>query len=201
MAGLGLPRRARASRLAFFDLGPNVRIEVPSLERLEQSGRQSPVLQHAEVPFDFYFSAVNSQVLVRGRHILWLRTRRTTHSDAWDDVERRMVPAVVAALCAYGAVSPRVEMLRIAEELPGGRIDKAITPWATGIFGGFGARTLTEGEAGEVTKRWVAAQRGDGAEAARLFHEAVENQDRGGQTRKALANATLNYFLVIEHIA
>jgi len=183
-----------------LDLGSNVRIETPDAARLEQLWQEAPRLQHPTVPWPEYFSALQSQVIVRSTRVIWFRLVASTFESALDRMESDEIPIVIAALAEYGTVRPRIELLRIGRTDAKGRIDKPSSPWVGGTFGGFATRGLTEAESRAVSLRHASARR-YAAELSRMYYQASQQLDRSDRTPRSLGNVILNYFLVVEAIA
>ncbi len=182
-----------------LDLGPDIRIERPSPERLREL---SPAALRPQLPaprWPEYFSALPAEIIVRSTRVLWLKTTAVDSSEAWVAVEE-MVPAVIAALAGFGDPSPRVELVRVGRSDPSGHIPTVVTPWVGGTLGGFATRDLLPDEQEKVIRRCEVA-RTRAARAAHLFHAAVRQRDMADLSQRSIANCILNYFLVVEHIA
>ncbi|MST31886.1 hypothetical protein GHK86_03985 [Acidimicrobiaceae bacterium USS-CC1] len=134
------------------------------------------------------------------QHILWMRTKQKTVDDAWADIEDRLIPPVMAAISTLGGLPPRLEMMRIGETDPHGKMDQVVAPWSSSQFAAYDSATLSDKGANELLQHWSLAC-GLGAIAASLFHEAVEQQDRTAPSRRGIGNTVLSYFLVVEYIA
>lgn len=183
-----------------LDLGPNIRIERVDEQRRAELERSGPRPGHPTLPWPDYFSALPADVVVRSHWAIWLRTTASTLGEAWDDIDLNQVPLAVAALAGFSDMPPRVELLRIGETAPGGRISDAASRWVGATFGGFGTRVLSSPEADTVKARYRAAHR-YGVVASRIWHEATVLADQSDGSPRSMANTVLTYFQVIEHIA
>ncbi len=190
---------AAALPVGTLDLGPNVRIESPTVARLDGLRQETPRLQHPTVPWPEYFSALPAQVIVRSTRIIWFRTQAATMEEAWDHIERNEVPAVIVALAGTGE-RPRIELVRIGATDLTGLIDRPTSRWIGGTFGGFATRPLTGSEARTLARRHVAGRK-YAADLCRLYYQASQQYDQSDQTPRSLGNVVSNYFLLLEAIA
>jgi hypothetical protein len=183
-----------------LDLSPDVRIEFLDEPRRVELLREAPRAQHPRLPFPVYFSSLPSEVIVRSSHALWVRVKADNHSEAWEIIERRSAPSIVAALAPYGNHAPRIEFLRIGESDQDGVLPTVTSQWIGGTFGGFDTRPLTIQEESTVLARHALGRR-HAAEACRLYYDATQQQVRTDRSPRSLGNIVQNYFLVIEIIA
>lgn len=191
---------AKALPVSMMDLSASVRIERVDAERRKQLTRDGPVLKHPELAFPQYFSALPPDLIVRSDWVVWIRTKAASFEEAWEHVVRVELPPIVAAFAGLGDMPPRIEILRMGLTDSTGFIPEVRSRWAFGTFGGFDTRELTTTEARAVASRFTVA-RHQGAFASRLWHDAIVNADQLDGSPRSLANAVLNFFLVIEHIA
>nr|WP_276978308.1 hypothetical protein [Ferrimicrobium acidiphilum] len=191
---------ANALPASLLYLGPDIYIEQVSEHCQAQLGRSGPRLVHPNTPWPDYFSALPAEVVVHSQWAIWIRTTASTFSDAWDEIERKKVPLVVAALAGFNHMPPRVELLRIGETAPDGTIIDPKSRWVGGTFGGFATRELSGSEADIVVARYHAARK-HGTVASRIWHEATVLADKSDGSPRSMANIILTFFQVIEHIA
>ena len=157
-------------------------------------------MEHPQLHFAAFYSAIAGEVVVRSDHAIWIRTRAPDFNEAWQRVEEQ-IPFIVAALSKYSEAPPRVQLLRIAETQKTGAFSNVMTPWApSGTFRGYPVHPLSEAEVTEVPSRY-AVGRGRAEAACRLYYEATRQQDQMDGTPRSFANVVSTYFQVVEEVA
>lgn len=191
---------ANALPAARLDLGPNIRIEPINEDRRIELARHPPRMQHPTAGWPDYFSAIPAEIVVHSHWAIWFRATTPSLGEAWDEIEYKMLPLVIAAFAGFSEMPPRVELLQIGETSSDGAIAETTSQWSGTTVGGFATRPLTVQEAESVAARFRASRR-HASVPSRLWYEATILADKSDRTPRSLANIILTFFQVIEHIA
>lgn len=100
-------------------------------------------MNHPRLPSPTWFSALPARHLVQSRHVVWFRTFATSHPEAWDKIDRELVPLVVTAMTSSEGLAARIELMRISEEGPGGSLSETVSRRQGGRVGSYVERGLT----------------------------------------------------------
>lgn len=185
-----------------LDLGPNVRLEKVSPERLQEVIRETPRVAHPKIPDRDHFSAIPGDRIVRSSWIVWFRVRADSADEAFDTIARRYVPAVVSALSAVASAPARVELLRVGATRHDGFIPEPESPWRGGRFGVVDVKELGESLGNRARELFKVFSSDDqAADLAERYAEAVESADLATDSSAASANVIANFFQVIEKIS
>lgn len=183
-----------------IDLGPDIRIAPIDDVASQQFVRARPRINHPANLGAEFFSAIPGEAIVRSRRLIWFKTKAATSEEAWEEIEVRQVPPVIAALAPFSDLPPRIELLRIAELQEGGVLGENKSPWMVATFGTYRTRQLTNQETLSLMELYHAAANSALGPAQR-YAEATKEMDSGTLGSRGLANVILSYFLVVEEIA